>query len=203
VSVADPGAATNVRTLAARAASCQACDLYRNATQVVFGEGPTPARLMLIGEQPGDREDLEGAPFVGPAGRVLDRALTAAGQDRDQVYVTNAVKHFKWSHAGKVRLHKKPNAAEIRACRPWWEAELAVVRPAVLCCLGATAAQVVFGRQFRVTRDRGRLIDLHDDVRGLATIHPSAVLRADPEDRERAFDGLVRDLKIAVLAAAE
>lgn len=199
---ADPGRVQSIDALAERAASCEGCDLYRSATQVVFGDGPTPAALMLMGEQPGDREDLEGAPFVGPAGRVLDRALAAAGQSRDEVYVTNVVKHFKWTRAGKVRLHKKPNAAEVRACRPWWEAELAIVQPRVLCCLGATAAQAVFGRQFRVTRDGGHVLEIRDGLRGLGTIHPSAVLRADPSDREQAFEGLVRDLELAGKAAA-
>ena len=140
----EPGKARRpvaMRDLAARAAVCTACDLYRYATRVVFGEGPVPAELMLMGEQPGDREDLEGAPSVGPAGHVLDRALEAARIDRQAAYLTNAVKHFKWEHAGKVRLHKKPTATEVRACRPWWEAELSLVRPGVLCCLGATAAQ--------------------------------------------------------------
>jgi len=200
--MADPSGAVSLDALTARAASCQACDLYRAATQVVFGEGPTPAALMLMGEQPGDREDLEGAPFVGPAGGVLDRALEAAGQPREQVYVTNVVKHFKWTRAGKVRLHKKPNVAEIRACRTWWEAELAIVQPRILCCLGATAAQAVFGRQFRVTRDGGKVLGIRDGLRGVATIHPSAVLRADAADRDQAFEGLVRELAVAVEAAA-
>jgi DNA polymerase len=182
--------------LAALAARCTACELFRDATQVVFGEGPVPAPLMLMGEQPGDREDREGEPFVGPAGRVLDDACAAAGLDRANVYVTNAVKHFRWEPArgGKVRLHKKPSAAHVRACRPWWEAELALVRPRVLCCLGATAAQAVLGPSFRVTKERGEFRPLAGiaGAEVVATIHPSAVLRAD--DRDVVFEGLVADL---------
>src|SRR5215210_2711315 len=141
--------------LSNEAASCQACDLYKCGTQTVFGEGPEAAHLMLMGEQPGDQEDKAGHPFVGPAGRILDKALVDAGIDRNDVYVTNAVKHFKWKPKGKVRLHQKPNAKEIAACRMWWTQELAVVKPKVLCCLGATAAQAVFGPKFRVTKQRG------------------------------------------------
>jgi uracil-DNA glycosylase len=179
-----------------RAVGCTACDLYKHATQTVFGEGPEHAPLMLMGEQPGDQEDKQGHPFVGPAGGVLDRALDAAGIDRDAVYVTNAVKHFKWEPRGKVRLHKKPNAAEMAACRPWWEAELAAVQPKVLGCLGATAAQSVFGARFRVTKQRGEWFELPGGVAALATIHPSAVLRADSDLRDEYFDGLVRDLEL-------
>jgi uracil-DNA glycosylase family protein len=179
-----------------RADACTACDLYRHATQTVFGEGPKNARLMLMGEQPGDQEDKQGEPFVGPAGGVLDRALDAAHIDRGLVYVTNAVKHFKWEPRGKVRLHKKPNASEINACRPWWEAELASVQPKVLGCLGATAAQAVFGARFRVTKQRGEWFTLPNGVWAIATIHPSAVLRADEELRDEYFDGLVRDLEL-------
>jgi DNA polymerase len=162
----------------------------------VFGEGPEHAPMMLMGEQPGDQEDKQGHPFVGPAGRVLDRAFAAAGIDRDSVYLTNAVKHFKWQPRGKLRLHKKPNAAEIAACRQWWEAELAVVQPTVLGCLGAVAAQAVFGPRFRVTKQRGQWIELPNGVAAMATIHPSAVLRADNEVRDESFDGLVRDLQL-------
>jgi DNA polymerase len=194
------GRASTPPQLARLAADCRACELYRDATQVVFGDGPSDADLMLMGEQPGDREDIEGEPFVGPAGRVLDEALSRAGVDRSRAYVTNAVKHFKWQRAGKVRLHKKPSAAEVRACRPWWEAELAVVRPKVLCCLGATAAQAVFGSSFRVTRDHGVLHPFGDATVALATIHPSAVLRSDRGDREDAMAGLVADLEIAAAA---
>jgi DNA polymerase len=178
-----------------RAATCTACDLYRHATQTVFGEGPEHAPLMLMGEQPGDQEDKQGHPFVGPAGGVLDRALDAAGIDREQVYVTNAVKHFKWEPRGKVRLHKKPNASEMAACRQWWESELATVQPSVLGCLGATAAQAVFGAKFRVTKQRGQWSQLPSGVWALATIHPSAVLRADHDLRDEYFDGLVHDLE--------
>jgi DNA polymerase len=178
------------------AASCQACDLYKLGTQTVFGEGPEDADLMLMGEQPGDQEDKAGHPFVGPAGRILDKALVDAGIDRDNVYVTNAVKHFKWKPQGKVRLHQKPNAKEIAACRVWWTQELAVVKPKVLCCLGATAAQAVFGSKFRVTKQRGDFIEIVDGVLGTATIHPSAILRVDEEDRRKVeYDDLVDDFR--------
>jgi DNA polymerase len=190
------GGTASLDELRARAESCVACDLYRHATQTVFGEGPPHATLMLMGEQPGDQEDKQGHPFVGPAGGVLDRALDAAEIDRDQVYVTNAVKHFKWEPRGKVRLHKKPTASEIGACRPWWEAELAAVRPAVLGCLGATAAQAVFGTRFRVTKQRGDWFELPGGVWAIATIHPSAVLRAEDEQRDEYFEGLVHDLRL-------
>jgi uracil-DNA glycosylase family protein len=188
---------TTLDELRAQAAQCQACDLWRNATQVVFGEGPVPAPLILMGEVPGDKEDQAGHPFVGPAGRVLDDALAEAGIERSRVYLTNAVKHFKWvpARGGKVRLHKKPNRAEIAACKQWWERELEVVRPAVLGLLGATAAQAVLGPQFRVTKERGKWFDLPSGVRVLATIHPSAVLRAQ-ERRDEEYAGLVRDLKL-------
>ena len=183
--------------LRAAAAACTACDLYRHATQVVFGEGSAGAAVMLVGEQPGDKEDLAGAPFVGPAGRVLDDALGEAGIDRSRAYVTNAVKHFKWKpspRAGnKVRIHAKPNAAEVKACRPWLEAELEVVKPRVLVALGATAAQTLLGRQFRVTKQRGEPIDSPLAEHVLATIHPSAILRA--EDREGEYAGFVDDLR--------
>ena len=185
--------------LARAAASCEACELYRDATQVVFGAGPPGASVVLMGEQPGDREDLEGQPFVGPAGRVLDDALDEAGIARDEVYVTNAVKHFRFERRGKVRVHKKPGATHIRACRPWWEAEVAAVQPDVLCCLGATAAQAVFGSSYRVTRERGafRTLDLPglEGIAATATIHPSAILRTDPDERDAAFAGLVADLR--------
>ncbi len=188
---------TTLDELRAQAAQCQACDLWRNATQVVFGEGPVPAPLILMGEVPGDKEDQAGHPFVGPAGRVLDDALADAGIERSRVYLTNAVKHFKWvpARGGKVRLHKKPNRAEIAACKQWWERELEVVRPAALGLLGATAAQAVLGPQFRVTKERGKWFDLPSGVRVLATIHPSAVLRAQ-ERRDEEYAGLVRDLKL-------
>jgi DNA polymerase len=187
---------TPLAELARAAETCEACDLYRHATQTVFGEGPEHAELMCIGEQPGDREDLAGRPFVGPAGRILDDAFEAAGIERSSVYVTNVVKHFKWTARGKVRLHKKPNAAEISACRPWWEAEIATVRPSVICCLGATAAQAMLGRSYRVTRDHGTFVALDDGRVATATIHPSAVLRAPSDERDDIFDGLVADLRL-------
>ena len=176
------------------AAGCTACDLYKTGTQTVFGEGARSAEALFVGEQPGDQEDKAGTPFVGPAGRLLDEALEDAGIDRTQVYVTNVVKHFKWVGRGKRRIHQKPNWTEIAACRPWLEAELAVVAPRVLVCLGATAAQALLGRQFRVTKERGRPVesDLAEHV--LATIHPSAILR-DPETREQEYAAFVEDLK--------
>jgi DNA polymerase len=187
-------AARAVEQLRASAAGCTQCDLYERATQTVFGEGPTNARLVMIGEQPGDHEDKEGHPFVGPAGHLLDRALDAAGIDRTEVYLTNAVKHFKWKPSGKVRVHQRPNATEIAACRNWWESEIEAIRPEVLCCLGAIAAQAVLGRSFRVTKSRGQFFTLPSGIEAVATIHPSAVLRAD--DRDAAFAGLVQDLEI-------
>jgi DNA polymerase len=181
------------------AARCTRCDLYRNATQTVFGEGEPHARLVLIGEQPGDREDVEGRPFVGPAGQLLDRALVAAGIERRQVYLTNAVKHFKWKRQGKVRLHQKPNAEEIRACADWWRAELDAVQPDLVVLLGATAAQAALGSKVRVTRDRGAVIPAGDTFPydALLTVHPSAVLRMRNPERDAAFDELVHDLEEA------
>jgi uracil-DNA glycosylase len=178
-------------------AGCRACPLWENATQAVFGEGAARAQLMLVGEQPGDREDREGRPFVGPAGRLLDEALDEAGIDREQAYVTNVVKHFKWQARGKRRIHAKPAWSEIAACRPWLDAELSVVRPQVLVCLGATAAQALLGRSFRVTRERGKPIDSDLAPNVLATIHPSAILRADPETRELERAAFVDDLRVA------
>jgi DNA polymerase len=179
------------------AAGCQACPLWENATQTVFGAGGRNSAAMFVGEQPGDREDIEGAPFVGPAGRVLDDALVQAGIDRSTVYVTNAVKHFKWEPRGKRRIHAKPNWSELTACRPWLEAELAVVRPTVLVCLGATAAQSLLGRQFRVTKQRGEWLDSELAEHVTATIHPSAILRQrDEEDRHREMEAFVRDLQL-------
>ncbi len=184
--------------LVAAAAGCQACDLWRRGTQTVFGAGPPDAELMLVGEQPGDREDLEGAPFVGPAGKVLDRGLRAAGITRERAYATNVVKHFKWTPRGKRRLHQTPNAAEQAACRPWLEAELALVRPTVLVALGATAATSLLGRSFRVTRDRGRFVESSLAPYVLATVHPSSILRSQGDDeRERAMDGFIADLSVA------
>jgi uracil-DNA glycosylase family protein len=192
-------AASEIARIARDAADCRACDLWRNATQTVFGEGPPRAALMLVGEQPGDREDLAGQPFVGPAGRVLDDALAAAGIDREQVYVTNAVKHFKWRARGKRRIHDKPNRAEVAACRPWLDAELAIVQPRVLVLLGATAAQALLGSAFRVTRDRGRPIpDTGFAEHVVATVHPSAIVRIrDSDERAEAERGLAADLRVA------
>jgi DNA polymerase len=172
---------------------CRGCPLYARATQAVFGEGPVPAKVMLVGEQPGDQEDRQGAPFVGPAGGVLDRALAEAGIPREAAYVTNAVKHFKWKERGPRRIHDKPSWTEQVACRPWLEAELALARPRVLVLLGATAAQSLLGKDFRVTRSRGEPLESDLAELVLATIHPSAVLRAD--DREATFAGLVDDLR--------
>ena len=168
----------------ATAKDCRACDLWRHATQTVFGEGARKATLMLIGEQPGDAEDLVGHPFVGPAGKLLDRALEAAGIDRAGVYVTNVVKHFKWEPRGKRRIHKKPNAREIAACRPWLDTEIALVKPRAIVCLGATAAQALLGRQFKVTAERGAFISSPLAPLVIATVHPSSILRA-PDDETR------------------
>jgi DNA polymerase len=175
---------------------CHGCDLWRNATQTVFGEGPADAELMFVGEQPGDQEDKLGQPFVGPAGRMFDKALEEVGVDRSRVYVTNAVKHFKWEPRGKRRIHQKPNAAELAACRPWLDAELAVLQPRVLVCLGATAAQALLGRTFRVTKQRGTPIDSPLAEIVVATIHPSAILRA--QDRDAEYAGFVADLQQVV-----
>jgi uracil-DNA glycosylase len=186
----------SLKALREAADGCRACPLWRTGTQTVFGEGRKAARLLLVGEQPGDREDLAGRPFVGPAGRLLDEALEEAGIDRADAYVTNAVKHFKWEPRGKRRIHQKPNASEIAACRPWLEAELAVVRPQVLVCLGAIAAQALLGRDFRVTRQRGQLVETPLAPRALATVHPSSILRADDDRREAEFEALVEDLRV-------
>jgi DNA polymerase len=180
------------------AQGCTACPLWRTGTQTVFGEGLKRARLMLVGEQPGDREDLAGRPFVGPAGRLLDEALAEAGIVRADAYLTNAVKHFKWEPRGKRRIHQKPNWSEIAACRPWLEAELAVVAPEVLVCLGATAAQALLGRDVRVTRDRGRLLESALAPAALATVHPSSILRApDEAARRNERAAFVDDLRVA------
>jgi uracil-DNA glycosylase len=177
------------------AAGCKACPLWETGTQTVFGEGARKAEVMFVGEQPGDQEDLQGKPFVGPAGTLLDKAMVEAGIERDKAYVTNVVKHFKWQGRGKRRIHQKPNWAEIAACRPWLDAELAVVEPRVLVCLGATAAQALLGRQFRVSRQRGELVDSPLAENVLATVHPSAILRADEESRELEYREFVRDLE--------
>ena len=178
------------------AAGCRACDLWKRGSQTVFGEGPLRARVMLVGEQPGDREDLEGRPFVGPAGRILDTSLEKAGIDRRVVYVTNLVKHFKWEPRGKRRIHQKPNSVEIAACRPWLDAEIALVAPEVIVCLGATAAQALIGRSFRVSRQRGEFVASSLAPRVLATVHPSSILRAPDDKRRRAeTEKFVADLK--------
>jgi DNA polymerase len=180
------------------AKDCQACDLYKQATQTVFGEGPARATLMLIGEQPGDVEDLSGHPFVGPAGHLLDRALADASIDRRDVYLTNAVKHFKFEPRGKRRIHKKPRASEIGACRPWLDAEITLVKPRVIVCLGATAAQALLGRSFKVTAHRGVLVPSTLAPRIMATVHPSSILRApDAEARRAEMQRFVRDLRAA------
>ena len=192
---------TNLRELGRDAASCTRCDLYQRATATVFGEGPARAAMVLVGEQPGDQEDKQGRPFVGPAGRVLDRALREAGIDRADVYLTNAVKHFKWTERGKRRIHQRPNGTEIKACAFWLEAELGVIRPRLTVLLGAVAGEAMFGSRFRVGEHKGKVEEAaFGSWRGrvLSTIHPSAVLRgADPETRERSFAGLVSDLVVA------
>ncbi len=178
------------------AKNCKACDLWKNATQTVFGEGTPSAKIMFIGEQPGDQEDLRGKPFVGPAGKLLDSALVEAGIDRKEVYVTNAVKHFKWEPRGKRRIHKKPNATEIAACRPWLDAEIAALQPKVIVCLGATAAQALFGRDFRVTLHRGEFLKSPLAPFVMATVHPSSILRApDEETRHEEMKRFIADLK--------
>ncbi|PYR82495.1 MAG: uracil-DNA glycosylase [Acidobacteria bacterium] len=196
---------TSIRTLTAAAHECRGCDLYKTATQVVFGAGPNKARVVFVGEQPGDQEDRQGAPFVGPAGAMLDKALDAAGIPRHEVYVTNAVKHFKWEPRGKRRIHKKPRVSEIKACRPWLEAELRAVKPQVVVCLGATAAQSMLGAQFKLMQNRGKVIEVPGPqgpgLHVVATIHPSAILRApDAEGRRQAYESLVVDLKVVAKA---
>jgi uracil-DNA glycosylase family protein len=191
-------AGPTLATLQTAARTCKACDLWRNATQTVFGEGPAPARVMFVGEQPGDSEDKAGHPFVGPAGKLLAEVLVELGIDRSEVYITNVVKHFKWAAAerGKRRIHKKPRHSEIEACRPWLDAELQVVGPQVLVCLGASAAQALLGRNFRVTRDRGTLIKSQLAPYVMATVHPSSILRApDSEAREQQRREFARDLR--------
>ena len=191
----------SVRTLTVAAHECRGCDLYKTATQVVFGAGPGKARVVFVGEQPGDQEDRQGAPFVGPAGVMLDKALEDAGIPRDDVYVTNAVKHFKWEPRGKRRIHKKPRASEVKACRPWLEAELRAVKPEIVVCLGATAAQSMLGAQFKLMQNRGKLVVSPLAEHVVATIHPSAVLRApDSEGRRQAYESLVADLRVVAKA---
>jgi DNA polymerase len=186
----------NLEDLKQAAKSCKACDLWKRGTQTVFGEGGPKAKIMLIGEQPGDQEDIEGRPFVGPAGKLLDTALEEAGIDRTKVYVTNAVKHFKWEPRGKRRIHKKPNAVEIAACRPWLDAEIATLHPRIIVCLGATAAQALLGRDFRVTEQRGEFLKSELAPFVMATVHPSSILRApDDQARHDAMRHFIADLK--------
>jgi uracil-DNA glycosylase len=190
--------ANSLEALPEEAAHCRACHLWKDATQTVFGEGPQDAQIMLVGEQPGDKEDLAGKPFVGPAGQLLDRALEEAGVDRKKAYVTNAVKHFKFVKRGKIRLHQKPNTAEIKACRPWYERELAAIKPDLVVAMGATAAQCVFGKITPINKNRGRLIDLDDGIKALVTVHPSYLLRLpDADAKAREYERFIDDLKIA------
>jgi DNA polymerase len=201
---AQPPDTSSLGSVREAAADCTACHLHKRATQTVFGEGPKRAAMMLVGEQPGDYEDAAGKPFVGPAGKIMDRALEEAGIDRSQVYVTNAVKHFKWEPRGKRRIHQKPNAREIAACRPWLEAELRIVKPNLVVAMGATAAQTIFGPGFRVTRERGKVLSSKLAPRVLATVHPSSLLRQpDEESREREYKHFVADLRAALRAAGE
>jgi uracil-DNA glycosylase len=201
---ARPPDTASLTALREAARHCTACHLYKRATQTVFGEGPKGATMMLVGEQPGDYEDVAGKPFVGPAGKIMDRALEEAGIDRSEVYVTNAVKHFKWEPRGKRRIHQKPNSREIAACRPWLEAEFRIVKPKLVVAMGATAAQTIFGPSFRVTRERGKLLSSKLAPRVLATVHPSSLLRQpDEASREREYKLFVADLRAALRAAGE
>ena len=191
----------SLKTLREEAAHCRACHLWKDATQTVFGEGPQDAQIMLVGEQPGDKEDLAGKPFVGPAGLMLDRALEEAGIDRRKIYITNAVKHFKFWPRGKIRLHQKPNTAEIKACRPWYERELAVIKPDLVVAMGATAAQCVLGKITPINKNGGRLIDLDEEIKALVTVHPSYLLRLpDEEAKAQEYERFVSDLRIAAAA---
>src|SRR5438045_2221932 len=199
---ATPPQTSSLSEVREAARDCTACHVYKRATQTVFGEGPKRAPIMLMGEQPGDFEDVAGKPFVGPAGKILDRALAEAGIDRDEVYVTNAVKHFKWEPRGKRRIHQKPSARDIAACRPWLEAELRLVEPKLVVVLGSTAGQTIFGPSFRVTKERGKVLSSRFAPRVVATVHPSSLLRQpDEESREREYKRFVADLRVAVKAA--
>src|SRR6202043_3915487 len=192
---------SSLKSLRDEASRCRACPLWKDAAQTVFGEGPQHAQAMLVGEQPGDKEDLAGKPFVGPAGQMLDRALEEAGIDRKKVYVTNAVKHFKFVARGKIRLHQKPNTPEIKACRQWYERELASIKPDLVVAMGATAAQSVFGKITPINRNRGRLIDLDEGIKALVTVHPSYLLRLpDAEAKAREYARFVDDFRIAAAA---
>jgi uracil-DNA glycosylase len=198
-----PATAALLKTVAKEAASCTLCPLYRNATQTVFGEGAARAPIMLVGEQPGDQEDLAGHPFVGPAGKVLDRAMAEAGLDRKKVYLTNAVKHFKNEPRGKKRLHKRPNRYEVEVCRVWLRQEISLVRPQLILALGVTAAVALAGRSIVLSRERGKVIEFADGQRGMVTTHPSSILRMpDQKARHAAFAALVKDLKAAGKQAA-
>jgi uracil-DNA glycosylase len=195
---------TSLSAVREAARSCTACHLYKRATQTVFGEGPKRAPIMLVGEQPGDYEDVAGKPFVGPAGKILDRALAEAGINRDEVYVTNAVKHFKWEPRGKRRIHQKPNSREIAACRPWLEAEMRLLKPKLVVCLGSTAGQAFFGPTFRVMRERGKVLSSKLAPKVVTTVHPSSLLRQPDEvSRDREYARFVVDLKAALKAASE
>ena len=188
----------SVEQLQESAETCRGCELYKDATQTVFGEGEEHSRMMLIGEQPGDQEDIQGKPFVGPAGKLLQRALDEAGIDRRRVYVTNAVKHFRFTMRGKRRLHEKPNAGQVKACRPWLEAEIEVVAPRMLVLLGATAAQSVIGPGFLVSKQRGEVVKTSFGIPAVATVHPSSILRAaDDKSREAAMTAFIADLRVA------
>src|SRR5215469_15415006 len=201
---AQPPETSSLTAVREAAQHCRACHLHKRGTQTVFGEGPKHAPMMLVGEQPGDYEDVAGKPFVGPAGKIMDQALEEAGIDRTEVYVTNAVKHFKWEPRGKRRIHQKPNSREIAACRPWLEAELRLVKPKLVVAMGATAAQTIFGPSFRVTRERGKVLSSKLAPRVLATVHPSSLLRQpDEASREREYKHFVADLRAAVRAAGE
>ena len=199
-----PSAAALLKAVATEAKTCTLCPLYRNATQTVFGEGPAKAAIMLVGEQPGDQEDLAGYPFVGPAGKLLDRAMAEAGLDRSKIYLTNAVKHFKNEPRGKKRLHKKPNRYEVEVCRVWLRREIDLVRPSLILAMGVTAAVSLAGRAVVLSRERGRVIELADGQRGMVTVHPSSILRTpDQAARHAAFAALVADLKAAARQAAK
>src|SRR6476646_4608030 len=201
---AQPPDTSSLAAMREAAAHCTACYLYKRGTQTVFGEGPKRAAMMLVGEQPGDYEDVAGKPFVGPAGKIMNRALEEAGIDRQKVYVTNAVKHFKWEPRGKRRIHQKPNSREIAACRPWLEAELRIVKPKLVVAMGATAAHTVFGPSFRVTRERGKVLSSKLAPRVLATVHPSSLLRQpDEASREREYKHFVSDLRAALRETEE
>jgi DNA polymerase len=198
-----PAAATLLKAVAREASSCTLCPLYRNATQTVFGEGAARAPIMLVGEQPGDQEDRAGHPFVGPAGKVLERAMAEAGLDRNKVYLTNAVKHFKNEPRGKKRLHKRPNRYEVEVCRVWLRREISLVKPQLILALGVTAAVALAGRPVVLSRERGKVIEFTDGQRGMVTTHPSSILRMpDQKARHAAFATLVKDLKVAAKRAA-